>query len=315
MAINSRLNVAAPVKDMLGYGLFSVAEIRPEPTDGTGRINPHWKQGVTWQNVCPDGHTTYDLCSISNTFPAVTGEPSPKEATAERSDWGATPFTVLVEIDCSPPGFWDNADEIVRSTFTESEEFEVESVFWTGTVNDIADLAFPHLSADAEVLDDQLITLQLAAANVGPTGTGNLDVVEALGKLEQALSTCVKGVGVIHVPTELLAHFKANHLLELRDGTYYTPMGHKVLASSAYTGSAPDGTVTDDVQWVYGTGPVFLYRSAGRFIGDRIQSLDREINTEKRIFERTYVVGYDCCLFGVAISTGGVITGSPDSAT
>lgn len=231
-----------------------------------------------------------------------------------RSTWGASAFTVVGEIDCSPPGFWDDADNILATAFTESEQFEVERIFWTGQVAETNNLAFPHLAATAEVTDGQLITLQLASAPL-VTGAAVLDVVEAFGKMEAALSECLHGTGIIHVPVELASHLVANHLLTVRAGVYYSPAGHKVAIGSGYTGSSPEGIEIPNTMWMYGTGPIFMYRSAGRFIGDLDEALDREINTLKRIFERTYLLGFDCCLFGVAVSTGGVITGTPLSAT
>lgn len=316
MTVNTRAFVGAPTKAPLTYGLFSVAEIRPEPTDSNGRVDPHWKNGVTWQNVCPDGNTTYDECITSGSLGSDIATPAPKAATASRSSWGATPFTVLIEIDCSPVGnYWEVADRLVKTTFMESEAFEVENAFFTGTVGGVANLQFPHLSATAGLLDDSGITLQLTAANVGPTGDAPLDVVEAMGKLESALSACVKGVGVIHIPCELLPHLVAWRLVHEENGIYYSPGGHKIAVSTAYTGASPAGVLTSGVRWMYATGPVFLIRDGGKFIGDNSQSLDRNDNTLQRIYERTYVIGYDCCLFGVPVSTGGIITGSVNVAT
>lgn len=316
---NTRAIVGAPRKDLLTYGLFSVAENRSEPRDANGRVDPHWKNGVTWQNVCPDAGTTYDRCIQAGSLGVeVTGigAPSAKTATAERSIWGATPFTVVVEIDCSPPGFYTQADEIVATTFSQAEQFEVEQVFFTGTVNATANLQFPHLAAAAGLVEDVPggATLQLVTGNVGPTGGASLDVVEALGKLEQALAACVKGVGVVHISCELLPHLVTNHLVHEQDGVLYTPGGHKLAVSAAYSGAAPSGVVQVGVQWMYATGPVFMYKSRGRYIGDEAASLDRTVDTLKRIYERTYVIGYDCCLFAVPVSTGGVITGAINSA-
>lgn len=311
---NGRMNVAAPVKSKLGYGLDSVSEIRAASADG-GR----WKAGITWQNVCPDGNTTYDVCVTENAGITDPATPPAKAATADREAWGATPFTVLVEIDCSAPGFWEGAteeegvDEIVARTFTEAEAFEVESAFWTGVAGG-QPVVFPHLVDDTAVVETGLpdVTLQLVAAPV-VTG-GPFDPAEALGKLEAALGTCVKGQATIHMPAELLASFVANHLVETRGGVMYTTLGNKIAVSAAYTGEAPDGTLTAGTLWMYGTGPVFMYRSQGSFVGDRTESLVRTDDTLKRIYERTYVIGYDCCLFGVPVTTGGVTSGAPASA-
>ena len=310
--VNARANVGAPSKSPLTYGLFSVAEMR-RSTD------PHWKNGVTWRNVCPDAGSTYDEC-ISPLSLGVTGlsEVPAKAATAEISIWGATPFTVVVEIDCAPVGdYWNTAQELVNTTFTQAEQQEVEGIFWSGVVADTAGIAYPHLASATTLSETEPggATLQLTTASLAPSGGGSLDVVEALGKLEQAMSACIKGKGVVHIRCELLPHLKANHLLEEENGVFYTPGGHKLAVSAGYLGSAPDGSVQVGVSWMYGTGPVFLYTSNGRFIGERKESMDLDVNTLKRIYERTYVAGFDCCLFAVPVSTGGVTTGAIDSAT
>lgn len=314
MTVNSRVNVSPPRKEGLEYGLLSVVENRSS-TDNK------WQNGVTWVNVCPDSNSTYEACIAGNALGVpVTGvaTPSSKTATASRSIWAATPFTVKAQIDCSPPGFWDEADENVRRAFDETEEVSVAEVFFSGTVGG-QPLQFPHLSANAAVVDAQNdwgSTFQLSAANLGPSGGASLDVVEALGKLEQALGACVHGKGVIHVSAELLPHLKSNHLVYVsEDGTLETCGGHKVAASPGYSGASPSGVVQVGVSWMYATGPVFLYKGRPRFIGTEAASLDRTVDTLRRLYERTYVIGYDCCLFAVPVSTGGVVTGVINAAT
>lgn len=319
MVANARINVSAPAKELLPYGLFSVVE----PRRPTGPDSNRWQNGVTWSNVCPDANTTYEQCLVNNAIGfnlPVTGVGAPpvKASTAGRTHYGASPFTVFVEIDCSPPGYWNQADEIVRDTFQQSEQYEVESVFFSGTVGGTANVQMPHLAAAAAITDATVLpttVMQLQTASLAPTGGGSLDVVEALGKLEAAMAACIKGVGIIHVNTTLLPHLKAQHLVEEKDGVLYTCAGNKVAVSAAYTGASPANGVQVGVSWMYGTGPVFLYSSAGRFIGDNTEDFDRGVDTLKRLYERTYVLGFDCCLFAVPASTGGVTTGAINSAT
>lgn len=313
MTVNSRVNVSPPRKEGLEYGLLSVVEDRSASTT-------KWKNGVTWQNVCPDVNSTYDTCIQGNALGVpVTGLATPpvKTATSARSNWGATPFTLKQQINCSPPGFWEDADASVEKAFDETEEVGVAEVFFSGTVGGQA-LQFPHLAASAAVVDNIPggSTLQLQTASLAPSGTGaSLDVVEALGKLEQALGACVHGKGIIHVAAELVPHLKSNHLIEERNGVYYTCNGNKVAASPGYSGANPSGFVQVGVSWMYGTGPVFLYKGRPRFIGTENESLDRTVDTLRRLFERTYVIGFDCCLFAVPVSTGGVTTGAINAAT
>jgi hypothetical protein len=311
--VNSRAIVSPPRKEGLEYGLLSVVEDRSNP-------DPHWRNGVTWQNVCPDINSTYEACLMGNALgipvSGVATAPE-KAATSSRSGWGATPFTLKQQINCSPPGFWEDADEFVLKAFNETEEVGVAEVFSTGIVGGQA-LQYPHLYASAAVVDSSapfVANLQLSAANVGPTGGGSLDIVEALGKLEQALGACVHGVGVIHVAAELVPHLRANHLITEEGSVLRTYNGHKVAASPGYSGASPAGVVQVGVSWMYGTGPVFLYKGRPRFIGSEEASLDRTVNTLMRLYERTYVIGYDCCLFAVPVSTGGVVTGAINAAT
>lgn len=311
---NSRVNVSPPRKEGLEYGLLSVVENRT-PSD------PHWKNGVTWVNVCPEVNSTYEACILGNALGVpVTGIAAApaKAATAERSLWAATPFTVKAQIDCSPPGFWNEADANVENAFNQAEEVGVAEVFFSGTVADTPNFQFPHLASPAGLAEETLYgsTLQLQTASLAPSGTGAaLDVVEALGKLEQALGACVHGKGIIHVSTELVAHLRANHLVTEEDGILYTYAGNKVAASPGYSGNDPTNTPQVGVSWMYGTGPVFLYKSRAKFIGSEAASLDRTVNTLHRLYERTYVIGYDCCLFAVPVSTGGVVTGAINAAT
>lgn len=310
--VNSRVNVSPPRKEGLEYGLLSVVENR------TGER--HWQNGVTWQNVCPDINSTYEACILGNALGVpVTGIATApaKTATSTRSIWGATPFTLKEQINCSPPGFWENADEFVEKAFNETEEVGVAEVFQTGIVAGTPNLQFPHLSAAAVLVDSTPggATLQLQTASLAPSGTGAaLDVVEALGKLEQALGACVHGKGVIHIQAELLPHLRSNHVVDEVGGVLYSPNGHKIAASAGYTGAAPTGALQVGVSWMYGTGPVFLYKSRAKFIGSEAASLDRTVDTLRRLYERTYVIGYDCCLFAVPVSTGGVVTGAINAA-
>ena len=191
-------------------------------------------------------------------------------------------------------------------------------MFQTGTVAGTPNLQFPHLAAAGTLADSTPggATFQLQTASLAPSGTGAaLDVVEALGKMEQALGACVHGKGVIHIAAELLPHLRTNHVVDEVDGVLYSPNGHKIAASAGYTGAAPTGALQVGVSWMYGTGPVFLYKSRAKFIGSEAASLDRTVDTLRRLYERNYVIGYDCCLFAVPVSTGGVVTGVINAAT
>jgi hypothetical protein len=266
--------------------------------------------GMLWQPLCPGGGSTFDGCIVSG-----GGTPPAKASNASLGLRGSTPFTVFTEVDCSPVGWWDRAAENAEIALTQVEAYVVEQVFWTGTVAGITNAQYPHLAANAIVLEASLstggpTTLQTAATVV----TGSvLDMVEGLGLLEQQLADCYKGgAGVIHVTQAVLDSLATNGLIVKDGAVYRTWNGNLVVPGGGYRGTSPAGaTATAGTSWMYATGPVFGWRSDISILGEPGQRLDRNVNTLKTIVERTYTLGFDCCHLAVQVSTGGVITGQP----
>jgi hypothetical protein len=306
-----RLTVPPPSHEPSPYGLLSVVEARyDEP-------GPHWRTGVQWQPLCGDLATTYDPCL------AVTGTggpppvPPPKSSNLTFETRGATPFTVYADFQCSPAATAGDAERQAQEAMRRFEAWQVEHAFWTGlaggsgTVPQVT-AVYPHLAADAEVRDPYGTLLQTAS---DPVTGAVLDVVEGLGRLEQALVTCLGGVGVIHVPAVLAPALDAQGLLHpSKDGRQFrTGNGNLVAVGSGYPGTSPSGTTPSaGSAWMYATGPVFAYRSRVEILG--LPSIvNRANNTVEAIAERTYVLGFDCCLHAVLISTGGVVSGAGDS--
>lgn len=258
----------------------------------------HWRMGVTWEPLCPESDATVDPCT------AVTDDggtavpfqdPPEKTATTEWQIRGAVPFTAYAEIDCSPVGVWDDLPSRAQQALTRSEVYAVERAFWTGTAGSVGtETVYPHLAADTEVTDGGDL-LQPAVDQVSTTAA---EPHSALAELEAALRDCYPGVGTIHVPIEMYGLMMESNLLESRSGQMFTRLGNRVVLGGGYTGSAPDGTSTPGEYWVYATGQVFYQRDQIRRF-DIVESFDRDVNTVKVITERTYVVGWDCCLLGI----------------
>lgn len=297
MATGARLPVKPPGFTLPPYGLLTAVEMR-------GSDDVHWQGGVEWQTVCGGGGTTYDECVWLNatTGLVITGA-VPKVPTADMSTWGATPFTVYEEIDCSPVGFYDDSEKRVREVFLRNEQYKVEQVFWTGAVGGQSPAQYPHLASTSTVVATEAsgftVTLQNATTTI--TGTG-LCAQAALGALEGAFADCYRGTGVIHVPVDLIPYFDEAYLLHREGNRLVTTNGNTVVAGSGYPGTSPAGAVTADHLWIYMTPPVFAYRSNIR-VFSRETTLDRSVNTVKAIAERNYVLGYDCCLVGIAVFT------------
>lgn len=295
--------VAPPTFVDRNFGLLSVVQARYDEPD------VHWRNGVTFETLCGIGSTTYDPFCIEP-------DPATKAATHTTPVRGAQPFTPFAEVDCSPVGY-DQAFQRARGVdaLTRTESYQVEQVFWTGSAGGDANAVFPHLAANAAVLDTgsvPTILLQCAASTV--SGSVVMDVVEGVGRLEKALADCSNGQGVLHVPLILGEQLFRAGIAKVDGAQIKTQAGNLVALGAGYTGSGPDGTFISNAVWVYVTGPVFAYRSAPETWAYR-EMFDRANNTVKTIVERTYVLGFDCCcLFALPISVGGIVTGQPLSA-
>lgn len=279
------------------YGLLSTA----------GSIAPaqsHWRVGVVWEDVCPGAEGTYDPC-ITVTGGEGTGvtpapAPDPKVPTVDRVTRGATPFTAYASIQCSPVGSWEQLPAWSRQSLQRAEEQFVENVFWTG-VAQVGGSAtvFPHLVADQERVDGEDL-LQPAATIVTEEPQS---VAVGIGMLEQAARDCYAGQATIHAPLRLGSLLADASNLVTRGGTAQTVTGSLVVLGAGYPGTAPDGSTDEGVSWVYATGPVFYARDPGVQFR-REDSLDRSVNTVTVITERTYVVGFTCCLLAIPIMNG-----------
>lgn len=288
------------------YGLLSVVD----------RLNvggSHWENGVTWSAYCTSGMgaATYDECiAVTGAPDAGIAEPSVKTANVNHVLYGATPFTPYVRFDCSPVGNAE-AQAIATEALARTEEWQVERAFWTGFV-DGKKLAFPHLADNAERVDNNGAILQQVASPV-VTGAA-VDVVTGLGLLEQGLADCYGGRGVIHVPVKVLSSLESATLVQTVGGRSVdsgqfgrqleTTAGNLVAVGAGYPGTGPNGaSPSATTAWLYATGPVFMLRSPVK-VNNFASSVNRENNTIEMIAERTYVLGYSCCLLAVQVQLG-----------
>jgi len=305
MALYLPTYVKAPTVTPLPYGLMSVVQM---PTDDVDKT--HWRNGVQYQpDACEVALSTTAQC------PVVTGYG--KVATTEGVQTkGAQPFTVYASISCTPVGnYWEEAEARVIAALTNGEARAVEDVFWTGGIDAPSDTSiYPHLAANAAVYDDSGNVLLQPAATVIVTGA--VDIVEAVGLLETNLASCYGGVGVIHAPRAALAHMAANHLIEKSGQTIRTVGGTPVAFGAGYPGTSPAGaTPASGTAWLYATGAISLRRSDPVITSNRVQGLDRSVNTLQLYAERTYAIGWDCCLLAIPVSLGGVVSGTANAAT
>lgn len=289
-----RLNVPPPPFEPSPYGLLSVVDARYDEDD------PHWRTGVQWQPLCGGVLATYDPCM------AVTGTggpppfPDAKTSNLDDEPRGATPFSIYALFNCSPGASAEHAQEQAEEAMARFESYQVEGAFWTGVASN-QPVVYPHLAADAEVRDVYGTLLQTAADPV--TGTA-VDIVEAFGQVEGALAACYKGRGVIHVPAELGPALAANSLVKAVGQRLQTLNGNWVALGNGYPGTSPEGAApAAGTAWIYATGPVFAYRSRVE-VPNLASIVNRANNTASGLAERTYVLGYDCCLHAALVDIG-----------
>jgi hypothetical protein len=313
--------VQGPDYTPLQYGLWSVVQDRSATAD-------RWRSGVVWQPICGTAVTTYDECLTVTGTGGPPPPPAAKAATHTLAARGAQPFTVVAQVDCSPVGYVNDPDErtnarnAARVALTQTELIQVEAAFWTGVAGG-RNVVLPHLAANAAFTNSDRILMQTAATTV--TGSTVLDIVEAMGYLESRLNACYGGQGTIHVP-EILYPALVNSYQLVQVGGVNGPQlrtwkGNLVAIGAGYPGTGPDGTITPNAAWIYGTGPVFGYRGMEPGPDSELTDqyrisdwLDRSENTMKVQAERTYLLGFDCCHFSVNVSLGGIVTGQPLSA-
>lgn len=285
------------------YGLWSVAQ-KPTATD------PHWQNGITWTDRCPQGDTLYDECIAVTGTGGITAGQASKAATFTQSYRGATPFAIYVEFDCSGVGVGD-VMKIADDAMARTEQYLIEKAFWTGVAGKTQSggaaqtTVFPHLAANATLVENSsngAITLQTAATQIV---TGGGDIAHNLGNLEAQLADCYHGQGVIHVPVEAFDTLAAWNLLEITGDAVYTKRGNRVVVGDGYTGSSPSGAAAaDQTSWIYATGAVFGYRAEVPVIRNATEGFDRVENTYKMIAERVYVIGFECCHLATMINLG-----------
>lgn len=287
-----RMIVQPPGFTPIPYGILSVVESR-------SAASPHWQAGVLWEDVCGPPATTYDLCFTDS--PTITGAPPVKTHGAVHEDFAATPFTIYSRLDCSAPGFYEESEAEAAQVLTRWEQWQIENAFWTGTAGGAANAVYPHLAAAATVFSTvDNATLQIAATVPTLTPT---DPATALGIVENALADCYAGVGVIHIPVELIPRFVDRYVI-YRDGARLrTYNGNYVVAGAGYPNTSPAGlpSPVNGSGWIYATPPVFLYRSPLRTVSAP-ETLNRSVNTVEALSERTVLLGYSCCLAAAPVA-------------
>lgn len=264
--MSPEIEVEAPTRRPLPYGLFSVATERSE--------DRRWSNGVEWQGIgCGSTYSIGALCEDTAKF--------------EQGDGGAlseaSPFTVYAPFDCSPVSWTESsAMSMAQAKLVAGEEQTVERTLMTGAAGNT-----PSLQADAETV---------TTAPVSP--------VLLLARLEDWIAKNYGSLGVLHLTPGAATVFAAEGLLKESGTRLLTRVGTPVAVGSGYVNQSPDGAEAGENEfWAYMSPAVIYYQSAVNGDVSVAATLDRKKNDLLATAFRTYVVGYDDCGVAAGVAT------------
>jgi len=224
----------------------------------------HWQAGVAWDSLaCIDPNTTTDPCVNGGAAPGA------KEFENCPNYQAYKPITVYFGIKRTGQSY-EVGEAQVRQVMEDAGEYAIEKYLW-----------------------EQMVAAEAPVAFAKKYTTGS-PLTDALAALEGWLGANYHGTGVIHMNRGVAAALGSGALL--RDGDRLTTFtGTPVAAGAGYN----LGTDFEDEPTVlYATGAVVV-RSGDI---DVVSAWNLAINDELVLGERTYVVGWDCAVFGITVS-------------
>lgn len=263
------------------YGLFSVLSPR---SDESG----HWQNGIRWEALTcqPASGRSGAECSDEEAIGL------PKQLDRDPGEHGAAAsFAVYGHYTCTPGGHTpEEAQELANQHLLAREEAFVEGALWDGRLGNT-----PNLADDAADL-----TSGTAVASAA-----------ALARIEDWIAQNYGSLGMIHATRGAVLVLSQQGLVVVRGSRLETLVGTPVVAGAGYPNTSPTGTTpTTGDYWVYGSPPIFGYRSEVFTSSNRVGDLlNRGTNDLTSIAERSYSLGYDPCGTAAALftsaSTGG----------
>ncbi|MGW0681813.1 hypothetical protein ACWD2L_00425 [Streptomyces sp. NPDC002754] len=262
--------VTNPPSQPYRYGLFSAATVYDDAS-----FDPRGGD-YTWRvQGCTPG-AEWDYCWQS---PYETQDPK----SVLPDQWmQASPFVVYDGVTCLRVGEPD-LGPVAESRLTLSEQGQAERHFWA------------QLGDEAADTDDAILT---------DAGTPFASVTDAIGALEAQLAATTGAAGVIHIPRYAISQLDACAIV--RDGsTLRTLLGTPIVAGGGYGYTGPDDADTDDVLWIYATGPVTVRRGVVQVYGGDAGGFDQKTNEVWHIAERPYLITADCPILAAAATAPG----------
>lgn len=243
-----------------------------------GAVRPtidRWESGLAW--VPERCGTSYQLIPVCDEPAAEYDLPRPGSAYYQ-------PVPFRIADSCSTMG--GPADlERVRRVAEAQTPFVVARELWTGA----------GTKADPYSAGGQTTNAHLASPDADVVGSGGIEPLVGLGRLEQAAMEASHGQPIVlHVPV-LVSWVVAGSLTKVGQ-SFITPSGNVVIADGAYTGTGPAGQSVGATVWAYATSPVSVLVSDLAFVSDDAQTVDRSVNTRTTWAERVFAATFDPCV-------------------
>jgi len=270
------LNVEAPERTPLPFGLFSVVTPRP-----AGELR--WLNGVVWEPLsCSPASGIGEPDCEPGAEGETVAEGLPKQLAINEGPEDASAFTIYGMHVCSPVGRdVATAQDRARQHLMAREEARVEQALMTGDLDNL-----PSFQGATDL-----------------TSGGPVTAPTALALLEGFIASNYGSLGVIHVSRTGATRWAADDLLVTTGSRITTKLGTPVVAGAGYEANvSPAGAAAAaDTVWAYATPAPFAYRS-DIFVpsAENGDLLDRAVNNLYAIAERNYLVGWDPCGVGAA---------------
>lgn len=262
----------------------------------------------------------YGPCVAGYTLDPCEPDPSPPVIAGPGGERWIEPFVVAVDRRCSTWG-WEAADYATEAArLLDANQYDIIArELWRGDQAILSGWTDPDPTPETGGPGNTYLSgdwdpewLNLIEFSGGDPLTDTMNPVEGIAALDQALTGCSPGPGLIHITKRLhdiLASY--GNVLRTDGGRVFTAAGTQVIADGGYDGSGPDSlgkpAATASREWAYATGPITIRLEQGEPLltpraEDFAQAVDRANNNIEFIAQRKASVSWGCCHIGVAIA-------------
>lgn len=271
----------APLAAARSYGLLRTAEVLEGAAADRDIESGDWRNGILMDpEGCGDGLSRVDPCDADVDKAAGTN-PARLEQEA---------FGVVAVDECTTRGQKATdrrarAERLLRAC----QGSQIEEELWTGAIAKASGWTAQQYLAREDTSD-------VVATSATP--------LEALACIEEGLSKCGCGDGMIHATPQVATYWFQNGNVFRENGKIVTGIGTLVVVGGGYDGSGTNGqAAASGSVWAYGTGLVTVRLGAIEHLDeDDAAFIDRSTNTVTRVAERLVLYSWEpCCHVAASI--------------